>query len=309
MKKITITFALFTLVSLAYAQDTQQNQTGWKINSFGLGFGFSGVFVPATISGYEDLKNSSGNPELFVDPSQYDTFNNYSDFGGNVSPKIYIGITPYSKKKGTYRTNRELRIGIGSNFGVRRYFDFYQSESFVVDTFQSVNGNPDIYADSVAQHAASYSENFFDLNVGISYLFKTDAAKRVHLYAGLGAEYGITLSYFVTVEQYESHSLSYYEQGKKPDEESAPYYYYYYGSEYNSTYSSQKTNMKNAAHFVRTFIPMGINFRISNNNSFFKHVNIFSELSPGVEFQIVPNDQTYVNPYFGVALVGFVYRW
>ncbi|MCF6341926.1 MAG: hypothetical protein L3J31_03885 [Bacteroidales bacterium] len=307
MKKFAITLSLLMLASLMHAQDAQQSQTGWKITSFGASFGFSGVFVPATISGYDNLKNSVEDPGLFIDPSGYNTYDYYSDFGGNVSPKIYIGITPYSKKKGAYRTNRELRLGIGSNFGMRRYFDFYKSESIAVDTFQSVNGNPDIYADSVIQRFASYYENFFDLNFSISYLFKTDAARRVHLYAGVGAEYGITLSYFVSVDQYETRSLNYYEKGDKPDEDSGPYYYY--GTDYTSSYSSQKTNMKNAAQFVRAFIPMGINFRISNNNSFFKHVNIFSEFSPGVEFQIVPNDQTYVNPYFGVALVGLSYKW
>lgn len=307
MKKITITLSLLLLIGFVQAQDAQQNQTGWKITSFGVSFGFSGVFVPATISGYDNLKNSVENTDLFVDPSQYDSYDYDSDFGGNVSPKIYIGITPYSKKKGAYRTNRELRLGIGSNFGVRRYYDFYKSESFAVDTFQSVNGNPDIYADSMIQRFASYYENFFDLNFSISYLFKTDVNKRVHLYAGVGAEYGVTLSYYITVDKYEARSINYYEKGNKPDEDSGTYYYF--SSDYTSSYSSQKTSMKNAAHFIRTFIPMGINFRISNNNSFFKHVNIFSEFSPGIEFQIVPDDQTYVNPYFGVALVGLSYRW
>ena len=67
--------------------------------------------------------------------------------------------------------------------------------------------------------------------------------------------------------------------------------------------------MKNAAHFVRAYIPMGINFRLSDNNSFFKHVNIYSEFSPGIEFMFVKNEDAYINPYMGVAIVGFSYKF
>jgi len=32
-------------------------------------------------------------------------------------------------------------------------------------------------------------------------------------------------------------------------------------------------------------------------------------MNPGVELQIIGDDKTYANPYFGVAFIGFNYHW
>jgi hypothetical protein len=62
--------------------------------------------------------------------------------------------------------------------------------------------------------------------------------------------------------------------------------------------------------FLRPYIPLGINFRITNRTqSFFNQVYLFTEINPGIEFQFVGNEKTYFNPYFGVAMLGFTYRW
>ncbi len=298
------------IVWIAQAQDSQNKQPCWRVSSFSISVGFSGVFMPNTISEYNDLKNLVEDPDLLIDPAGYNSNQYYSDFSGSFSPKISLGITPYSKKLGKYRDNRELRLGIGSNFGIRRSYNFYKYEAIVVDTFQSVNGNPNVYADSLIHTYYSYNENIFDLNFSISYIFKTNTEKRVQLYAGVGAEYGISVSYYLTVDNYENQSLYYYNDGNKPDYESVSGYYpyYYYGNE-KYTSNTTKSNMKNAAHFVRAYIPMGINFRLSDHNSFFKHVNIYSEFSPGIEFMFVKNEDAYINPYMGVAIVGFSYKF
>lgn len=310
-KTAAIVVLIIMFAGIVRAQDNTQKQTGWKVTSFSFSFGFSGVFMENTNTDYENLKNSVENPELFIDPSGFSNEQFFNNAGGNFSPKISIGITPYSKKRGEYRNNRELRFTVGSNVGTRRSFSFYNTEAVVVDTFVSVNGNPNMYSDSVTSGSYSYFENFADVNFGISYLFKTDVEKRVWLYAGVGAEYGISIINYVSVNSYENKSVNYYSEGERPDydEGGGNYYYpyYYYNSSYSDSY--EKTSLKKATHFVRTFIPMGINFRISNGNPFFRHVNIYSEFSPGVEFQVVPGDKTYVNPYFGVAFVGFSYRW
>jgi hypothetical protein len=63
-------------------------------------------------------------------------------------------------------------------------------------------------------------------------------------------------------------------------------------------------------HFIRSSIPLGVNFRIARKEkSFFNKVYLWGELNPGLEVQIVPDDKTYVNPYFGMAWLGVTYRW
>jgi hypothetical protein len=53
-----------------------------------------------------------------------------------------------------------------------------------------------------------------------------------------------------------------------------------------------------------------VNFRIARKEqSFFNNVYLWFEMNPGVEVQMVSNDKTYINPYYGVALLGVSYRW
>jgi len=306
MKNLALVICLFLISGMLQSQTSEKKPARWKVTSFNMSLGSASFFVSGTQSDYDNLKQSVEDPDLFVDPSNFDN-QYYSDWSGDFTPRISIGITPYSKKKGEYNVNREIRFGIGSNKGSRRYFSFYNEEKIRVDTFQSVNGNPNIYADSNYVNNFYYSEDFIDLSFSFSYLFKTNANKRFHAYAGVGVEYAITLKYYVTANQFENYIMTYSQEGTQ--EGSSPYnsyyqsYYGYLSSSYN------ETKMKSPAHFIRAFIPVGINFRFSNNNSFFKHLNIYSEINPGIEFQIIPGEQNYVNPYFGVAWVGLSYKW
>lgn len=304
MKRTAIVLVLLVFIGYLQAQTNNEEKKKCKITAFNISMGFSGVFAPNTIEDYYSLKNSIKKPDLIVNPSGMQNNHYYTSMSGNASPKISIGITPYSKKRNEYRENRELRIGVGFNFGNRRWYSFYGKESVPFDTLQSTSDNTQVYADSVFVRAYDYSENFVDFNVSISYLFKTDVQKRVYLYAGVGVEYGIALRYYLSVKSYESDYVSYYVGEPDFDDK----YQYYYGKQNNSG-KHVDANMKGSAQFVRVFVPIGINFRISNNNYFFKHLNIYSELSPGIEFQMVSGEKTFVNPYVGVALVGLSYRF
>jgi hypothetical protein len=308
-KIIIIAFALAFSVNIKAQQDDATKHF-MKISSVSTSMGFAGVFAPTTMNDYYGLKNTIEDPDILIDPSGFGSESFFSDLGGNTRMKFNLGLTPFSKKKNEYRHNRELRLGVGFNSGIRRSFNFYKTDYIAADTFVSSNGNRPIYADSAFGSYHIYNENFYEFNINIAYLFKTDPSRRLYLYAGLGAEYGISIRYFLRYENIETSEIVYYDEANPPSGND----YYYYGkytgdNGYTVNSSSTKTNMLNAAHFVRTYIPLGINFRISNGNSFWKHMNVYSEINPGLEFQIVPSDQTYVNPYWGVALVGLSYKF
>ncbi len=312
MKRIlVITIFLLFLIHVAFSQESGQKNKRIKITSFSVSMGFAQAWIPGSLTSYNSLKNTVENPDLFIDPADFDQGQYYSNAQGNGSFRVNIGLTPYAKKRSAYRTNHELRFGIGGDFGSRGYYDFYKRESVTIDTFQSTSGNPDIYVDSVYNEGYTYDQRFFSLNFSISYLFKTDVKKRVFLYTGVGAEYGISLQNYVEVENIKTSTYYLYNSAGLPDYGSGYYpvaAYNSYGGSYISA-SEDNTDMIKATHFVRVTVPMGVNFRFSNNNSFFKHLNIYTELNPGVEFQIVANDKTYINPYLGVAMVGLNYKW
>lgn len=324
MKKLFFASCFLFFFAFANSQDANSKQPFLKVSSFSSSIGFAGVMASNSTEDYYGLQNAVRNPSLFVDVSGFTNnsayfgrygFNGgyfYSGYGGgsgNGSVVFNLGLTPYSKKLGKYRENRELRISVGSNFGTRNTFDFYDNNTFRIDTFQSINGNGIVYADSAIYSNYVYSLNFTSLNFGVSYLFKTDMKRRVHFYAGGGVNYGIALNSTVNVSENIYKSVIYYNQFENPSENNN--YYFYDGNNNGSfTYNNSSTSLIKPMQFVRFYIPVGLSLRLSNKEtSFFNHVNLYTEMNPGVELQIVGFDKTYANPYFGVAFIGFNYRW
>ena len=303
----TIAVTLGLVISL---QGQNEKPVGMKVTSVSLNFGFGGAGTANTNEDFINLSNAVNNPELFIDPAEFNNSRYNIGFGGNVSPKIYLGLTPYSKKKGEYRYDRELRFSIGSGAGVRRTFNYYSYDNFTIDTLQSVNGNNVVYADSSIYNRYIYQETFNEFNLGVSYLFKTPFERRFQFHAGAGVEYAYAYRAYVRVENLNEKSVFYYEPNNKPVFDEPEYGWDFYNDEFDGTTQVENTNMSGAMHFVRSTFPLGVNFRIARKpESFFNKVYLWTEMSPGVEVQMVANDKTYVNPYFGVAWIGFTYRW
>jgi len=324
MKKILFVSAIVLMAGILQSQNQSSKKPLFKTSSFSSSIGFAGAMTSNTNSDYYGLQGAVEDPDLFTDISGFTNENGfyypssgyYGGYmggptigGGNGSFVFNLGLTPYSKKLGKYRENRELRITIGSNFGTRNTFNYSDNVYIPIDTLQSINGSDVVYADSNIYRNYSYSLDFTDINFGISYIFKTDVKRRVHFYAGVGINYGIALRSTVNVYQDTYRSVYYYNQ-LNPPSENGKYYYDNYFNTNGYTYEYSQTNLKNPMQFIRAYLPLGLSLRLSNKEkSFFNHVNLYTELNPGVEVQIIPNDKTYANPYFGVAFIGFSYNW
>jgi hypothetical protein len=219
---------------------------------------------------------------------------------------VNLGLTPYSKKLGKYNDKRELRLSLGANFGSRNSFTYYDHNTFVIDTFQSATTGEVIYADSSIRKYYFYALDFTEINFGASYLFKTDVNRTFHFYAGIGANYGITLREEVNMDENAYRSVYYYNQFNKPSEDD----YVAYGDQADFTANSFSTGLTGPMHFVRAYIPLGVSLRLSKKPaSFFNDVNLYSEWNPGIELQMLSGEETYANPYVGFAFIGVRYRW
>jgi hypothetical protein len=171
-----------------------------------------------------------------------------------------------------------------------------------------VNGNGVFYADSSIRNDYSYSLDFTEMNIGLSYLFKTDVKRKAHFYAGIGINYGITIRSIVSYYHNTYKSVYFYHDNDKPLDDGIFYYGNYNNDGYTESYSS--TKLKNPMQFARAYIPIGFSLRLSNKtSSFFNHVNLYTELNPGVELQVLSPDDTYINPQMGAAIIGFNYHW
>lgn len=322
MKKAVILLSLLLFIGFANAQTENPKHSCFRVSSFSASLGYPGALTSNTNADYLSLKGAVDNPELFVDitgfsKEDHDWNSNgmqYSptglSYGGSFSGSmaVNLGLTPNCKKLGKYRENRELRVSFSGNFGVRNTFNYYDNNTFVIDTFQSVNGNGIIYADSSIHNSYSYELDFTELNLGFSYLFKTDINRRVHFYTGIGLNYGISLKSTVSVSQYTDRSVYYYNQYNKPSENEAGFYGNVDNNSYSDSYS--ETKLKKPMQFARAYIPFGLSLMLSKKPaSFFNNVNLYTEFDPGVEMQVIGSGNTYVNPYFGFAIIGFNYHW
>jgi hypothetical protein len=282
--------------------------------------GFGGAMTSDTDEDYYTLKNASNDPDIFVDIEgmenqssewstgyEFDYNMGYVSSGtGNGSFLVNLGLTPYSKKMGKYNEQRELRISLGANFGSRNSFTYYDNNTFVIDTFQSVTTGEVIYADSSIRKYYYYTLDFSEINFGASYVFKTDVNRTFHFYAGAGVNYGITLKAEVNMDENAYRSVYYYNQFNKPSEDD----YVAYGDQVDFTANSSSSGLKGPVHFVRAYIPLGVSLRLSKKPaSFFNDVNLYSEWNPGIELQMLSGEKTYANPYIGFALIGVKYRW
>jgi hypothetical protein len=322
MKKAVIILSLMFFIGFANAQDKTTKHPCFRVSSFSASFGVPGAVTSNTNSDYYNLKGAVEDPSLFVDITDYSRQDHdwisdgmyygpqgmsyYGTFSGSMTANL--GLTPYSKKLGKFHDNREMRVTLGINMGTRNSFKYYQNNTFVIDTFQSVHGNGIVYADSSIYTNYYYELVFNEVNFGLSYLFKTDVNRRVHFYAGAGFNYGITLKSTVNAHEYIDKSVYYYDQYNKPSEDEVGFYGNIDNHGYTDKFSD--TKLKNPIQFVRVYVPFGLSLRLSKKpESFFNHVDLYTEFDPGVEFQIMGSATSYVNPYFGFAFIGFNYHW
>jgi hypothetical protein len=326
MKKTTVfLLSFFLIAAFTSAQEKTTKTPCLRVSSFSSSLGFSGALTSNTTSDYYTLKNAAENPDLFIDITGFSEtgpgwgyngvyFNGMSGFAysgggsGNGNLMFNLGLTPYSKKLGKYRENREIRLSIGGSLGTRNNFYYYDNNTFVIDTLQSINDDNTVYADSSIQKHYNYALDFSEINFGFSYIFKTDVNRTVHFYTGAGFNFGITLMSDVSVYEDVYRNVYYYNENDKPSEDDVWYYNTTNSNGY--TYFSSKTNLKNPMMFARIYIPLGLEVRLcKKSTSFFSHVDLYTELNPGVEFQILSGAKTYANPYIGMAFIGFRYHW
>jgi hypothetical protein len=283
----------------AHAQSTENNSR-FKISAVNVDFGVQGTFNALTNSDYLRLRSTAEDQTRFISNPQDYTLELLSGSGGSFAPNISIGLSPYSKKKGKYNRNHELRLKLGSGFGLRRSFVYTREVKTPFDTLSSSIGNPDTYVDSVYYHNPSYSEVVYELNLGVTYLFKTNTEKRWHFYTGFGTEYGIAFQSFAAILNEEGYYLA--------DGANSPNSISFRGIPDDNESQTYRSALTTNSQFLRFYVPLGLNFRIANKNEFWRHFNLYIQTSGGMELHFVSNGgDTYTNAFGALAFLGVRY--
>ncbi len=303
-----LSFFLLSFTWNATAQDVQHS----VVSSFSINPGVNFVASANTIDDYNSLKTISSAPlNAFVNPSDYKYQQRFTG-SGIAFFKMDMGITPYSSKKNKLLKTREIRFSLGIESGHRRDFTFYNNMKGISDSLYDNTGNPIIRRETEIYEQYNYTEQFVNLNLEASYLFKTNPERRIYFYTGVGLGYSISLRGSLTTMNYKDTTTYYISLSSDEEYNSGSVYYHHWGGGYYCCYGDNgsvvKYKMNGISHFVRATIPTGIVFRISNNHSFFKHAHVFSEFQPGIELQLT-NGEALANPYLGIVFVGLSYKW
>ena len=79
-----------------------------------------------------------------------------------------------------------------------------------------------------------------------------------------------------------------------------------YGNNYYSP-DNRDVKTKNSI-FIRTYIPFGLNIRLSKKHAILNQLNLFFQTKFGLEYQQIINDNNYLRPFYGLG-IGLKYNF
>jgi hypothetical protein len=283
--KLSLLFSLLWLTVISQ----NINVKTWKINSLTLEW--QPILNSYEPGYFNDLKRILIQSNVNDFPT-----NDFQIYGSNPTFRDYNLQLGIAKK-----TNRELLIGINYLSETRRQYYFTKTNLKIIDTIKIQNH--DFYLDSVFYSYYSFSEQIDELGFIVSYIYKSDQTKLVSMFSG----YGINLSYSYnsvfdnTRVTQSSKNLSRY-----PDTN----YLYdaYYPFDIKSEGKSEEIKGNNN-YFMRIFVPLGLNLKITKKETIWKHFNLQIASQFGVEYRYIQNDKGYISPYVSYLDIGLKYNF
>ncbi len=210
---------------------------------------------------------------------------------------------------------QKLRIGFsGGSYQANWASDFYKETTYRLDTFVSQQTGEMYFVDSTHRQNLSYQHNAQMFNIHLNYLQTLNPQNKLSFYVGGGASLGMSLSNQVTVNYSENSDLG----------DPSAYNYYNnngnYGSGYGNNYNNNssynynqninifETKTQSPTQNISAFALTGLNWRLSNKNRFFKHINLFGEWQTGLQvnrMQEINNSIGFLNGLTGGLRVSF----
>lgn len=221
-------------------------------------------------------------------------YGNYVSYYGSSNFKAGIGLQFRNKEKTGFRNHMELRLGVAYS-GYNGYSSYASnSTNTPYDTLVSQQTGNEYYIDSVHVNFASVSHTFDLLSFDASLIFRTNSEARWSLYGGLGASFGTSL-YANTRVSKGSYS---YTTGVTT------------GGNYSwhsSTGDYENYNNGSNTSFM-VYVPVGLDFRVANNNQFFNKLHFYTEVTPSFSLRNINSYETIKSPAIGINF-GAYYRF
>jgi hypothetical protein len=240
---------------------------------------------------------------LNLDLSGFDQYQNFvfNRGGNNRNSGIYVGLKLNNFNKNNFLRAPVIRLGLHQESLRITGISFYNEVRTPYDTLISTQTGNSTYVDSVSSTyiGMEYFSNKLALDAAI--IFQTTDNYRFSFHSGIGFNAGLTYNNRTEINQNNSTSTISY--GNNSNGSS------YYSSYYDGYGDYQRESITNKnGFFFSAYVPLGIDLRLGKNREFWKHVNLFLESRPSINFQSIPEVGTQTSMRFSGNL-GLKLTW
>lgn len=233
-----------------------------------------------------DFQTLSSNSTLSEIPDSFQP-SQYRSYNGGMMYSINVGIQLKNKNKSPLKGVPLLRLGVSSYTNSHLTSNYYKSESGRYDTLVSTQTGEMTFVDTTNIRGISMDYYTQQIKINAAFYYRTNTEKRLSMYYGLGIAPGISIH----SNTYISKSYQVYESTSNEEHGVT---YYPYGNGGNVGFSQETYKNKNSFCFS-AFVPVGIDFRLAKNKSFFKHVRLHYEVRTAFNYSLIPNLRAFTN--------------
>jgi hypothetical protein len=277
MKKVAWTFLLVPIFGQVLAQEVSGNKKSVVVDDFSIKTGFLVNGNPTgSLTDFRTLA-----PQSNLLQNEFSGFNPFFNRNeSNVVPfSVLVGLQ--FRERNAPKKHTTLRLGLSYLSGHVMTISLNERVRVPFDTLTSGRTESTILVDSIygRNYFMNYSAN--QLRFDASLIFRTSSESRWNLFAGLGFSVGFSLNAFTEVFFSENSRLE-----LDLDDFNPPIW--------QSTNLQFVTERHNNRGFWATsvFIPVGVDFRMGQQHSFWGNVHLFYELRPSLNFISIPELRT-----------------
>lgn len=263
---------------IAQEQVKKMQPTSFSLMPFGsIGTG--------SISTIDDFRKLAPNSSLL--PDDLDGFNTNNSYvsSGSLGTAVLLSFKFRDPAGTDYRPNPIFRVGLSYNYNRSLSNNVNKEERFAYDTLVSAQTGKITPVDSVSYtgYDMDYTSQFVQLDASV--IYRTNPTARWNFYAGFGATFGMSISSQTDINYYQHYYI-------QPNENESSIYINQTG--YNGENESETTKNETSLMYS-AYIPMGLDFRLSNKNEFWERVHLFYEIRPSLNMVAIPELNTYTN--------------
>ena len=279
MKHILLT-ALF---AVAHACDVDAQELGPAPTPL-----VADVFLHAGMLGQQE-RGLTPSEMLTLAPGSRLLDRDFSSFGfttddqyqGHGTLDMGIGLNLFRKHPGAAMQCAQLRLGVSYSDGLLPHAAYFKENTAPYDTLVSTSTGIAYPLDTTRREHVTLEQTSQRIGLDVSLIFRSREFGRFSFYGGAGLSAGLTFNARTTV----FHSAYTVIDGHYP----VPYPP---DLDHNTVYEEERFHQDGAA-WAAIYLPIGANLVLGRTNSFWKHVNLFTECRFALRFDGVPELDSY----------------